>query len=71
VGDVEHSVAPPPDESKCCRADGREEDDADDSPDDIPVFDSLCQVACHHKEGEVKYSVQDEQEENDAAKDLM
>ena len=71
MGNIEDPVASPPHKSECSRANGGEESNADETPDDVPVFDTLCEKARKNEEVEVKGSVQYEQQEDYAAKDLM
>jgi hypothetical protein len=54
VRDVEHPVVLSSYESQGGRRDSGEEDDADKAPNDIPVFDALCQETGKNEEVQIE-----------------
>ena len=52
--DVEHPVVLSSYESQGGRRDSGEEDDADKAPNDIPVFDALCQETGKNEEVQIE-----------------
>ena len=71
VRDVEDAVVAAANKAQGSGADGCEEDERDDAEDDVPVLDTLGQESRHGKEDEVKDCVQNKEEIDDAAQDLM